>query len=149
MLQKFCTWPTDLNRSIIYAHSDDIGAKKVPSKFTEEETKYIIETYQANPCLETVEEIAEEVGKTKRSIISKLSAEGVYQKKEYRDKWGQKPTTRAEYTERIRKATALNEMQLMGLEKSSRIALKNLAERLDQLLDSEASFLISFTESED
>ena len=51
-------------------------------KYSKEETKRLVEMYQQNPTRETVEVLADEYGKTPRSIIAKLSKEGVYVKPE-------------------------------------------------------------------
>jgi len=46
--------------------------------YTEDMVAEMTEAYQANPTRETVEELASKFGKTVRSIIAKLSREGVY-----------------------------------------------------------------------
>jgi len=46
--------------------------------YTPEQTKLVVEGYQAG---QTVEALAELVGKTTRSVVAKLSREGVYQAK--------------------------------------------------------------------
>lgn len=50
--------------------------------YTETETKTLVETYAAKPTQETVQELAVLLGKTTRSIVAKLSREGVYKKAE-------------------------------------------------------------------
>ena len=55
--------------------------------------------YSANPTRETVEELADELGKSIKSVIGKLSREGVYQKTEYLTKTGEKPITKKELVE--------------------------------------------------
>ena len=47
--------------------------------YTEEQVNMMTEAYAANPSRETVDSLAETLGKTTRSIIAKLSREGVYQ----------------------------------------------------------------------
>jgi len=46
--------------------------------YTEEMVASMTEAYKANPTRETVDGLAREFGKTTRSIIAKLSREGVY-----------------------------------------------------------------------
>ena len=46
--------------------------------YTDEMVAHMTEAYVANPSRETVEALASEFGKTVRSIIAKLSREGVY-----------------------------------------------------------------------
>lgn len=48
--------------------------------YTETETKTLVETYVAKPTQETVQELAVALGKTVRSVVAKLSREGVYKK---------------------------------------------------------------------
>ena len=50
--------------------------------YTETETKQLVETYVAKPTPETVQELAVALGKTVRSVVAKLSREGVYKKAE-------------------------------------------------------------------
>lgn len=47
--------------------------------YTEELTQLIIDEYTADPTRATVDRLAEEHGKSARSIIAKLSSAGVYQ----------------------------------------------------------------------
>jgi len=47
--------------------------------YTEELTQLIIDEYTADPSRATVDRLAEEHGKSARSIIAKLSSAGVYQ----------------------------------------------------------------------
>ena len=55
--------------------------------YTAEQTVEIVTAYQAG---ETVEALAERFQKSVRSIVAKLSREGVYKKKEYTTKNGEK-----------------------------------------------------------
>ncbi|MBZ5782159.1 hypothetical protein, partial [Klebsiella aerogenes] len=56
--------------------------------YTPEQTAQIIADYQAGKSVET---IADNLGKTVRSIVAKLSREKVYIKKEYKSKTGESP----------------------------------------------------------
>jgi hypothetical protein len=47
--------------------------------YTPEETDSIVTEYKAEPTRETVDRIAERIGKSPRSVIAKLAATGVYQ----------------------------------------------------------------------
>ena len=49
-----------------------------PKNYTDEMVVRMTEAYVANPTRETVEVLATELGKSVRSIIAKLSREGVY-----------------------------------------------------------------------
>lgn len=46
--------------------------------YTKEETEYILNEYSSNPTRETVDRLAEELNKSARMIIAKLSNAGVY-----------------------------------------------------------------------
>jgi len=71
------------------------------AKYTSEETKHMVEVYQSNPNRDTVDALAEELGKTVKSIIGKLSREKVYLKVEYKTKRGERPETKLQMTEHI------------------------------------------------
>ena len=49
-----------------------------PKNYTDDMVASMTEQYVANPTRETVEALAQEFGKSVRSIIAKLSREGVY-----------------------------------------------------------------------
>mgnify|MGYP003323897664 FL=1 len=46
--------------------------------YTEDQTKYMVDEYTNKPTRITVERLAKELDKTPKSIIGKLSREGVY-----------------------------------------------------------------------
>ena len=48
------------------------------ANYTEKMTAEMVKTYAANPSRETVESLAKKLGKNTRSVIAKLSREGVY-----------------------------------------------------------------------
>lgn len=53
-------------------------SEKAPN-YTDEMVARLEEAYSANPTRETVDALAIELGKSERSIISKLSTMGIYQ----------------------------------------------------------------------
>ena len=57
--------------------------------YTETEVKHMISLYESSPTRDTVEALAEELNKSVKSIIGKLSREGVYRKAVYRTKTGE------------------------------------------------------------
>lgn len=99
--------------------------------YTEEETKYMVDEYTASPNRETVKRLASELGKNDRSVTSKLSKEGVYVKEPYRSKTGEKPITKEQMVKLIIEELGGNEFKLSGLEKSTRVALRELVELLN------------------
>ena len=56
----------------------DITMATSAKNYTDEMVASMTEAYQANPSRETVDNLASQFGKTTRSVIAKLSREGVY-----------------------------------------------------------------------
>ena len=96
------------------------------STYTEKETEYMIEIYTSDPSKETVEDLAEKLQRSKKSIIGKLSREGVYRREVYVSKTGEKPITKMEIVDSIADGLGIEISSLAGLEKSPKAALKNL-----------------------
>jgi len=96
------------------------------TNYTTEQVSYMIDKYDESPTRETVEILSQELGKSTKSIIGKLSREGVYQKAIYVSKTGEIPITKKELVVSI--STALNGTldKLEGLEKSPKQELKYL-----------------------
>ena len=94
--------------------------------YTEEVTEYIIEQYKSSPTMETVQYLADELGKTTKSIIGKLSREGVYKRAVYKSKSGELPITKVELVNNIAENLGLEVENLVGLEKSPKATLKTL-----------------------
>ena len=90
----------------------------------------MIEKYQAKPDRETVDKLAEELNKSIKSIIGKLSREGVYRKAVYKTKTGELPVTKAELIIKIANTLNANSEKLKGLEKAPKQELKYLYELL-------------------
>ena len=93
---------------------------------TEEQTEYLVEQYKAVPTMETVQYLAEKLGKTTKSIIGKLSREGVYKRAVYKSKSGQLPITKVELVNNIAENLGIEVENLVGLEKSPKATLKTL-----------------------
>ena len=66
------------------------------ANYTEEQVQYMVDEYTAQPNRSTVDKLAEKLNKSIKSIIGKLSREGVYQKAIYRTKTGEIPMTKGE-----------------------------------------------------
>ena len=98
--------------------------------YSVEDTQYIIDQYKNDPNRETVDRLAQELEKSAKSIIGKLSREGVYQKTEYLTKTGEKPVTKREIVEKISEIVGISYQTLAGLEKSPKASLKALEESL-------------------
>ena len=98
--------------------------------YTPETTKYIVEHYCEKPTRETVEALALELDKTIKSIIGKLSREGVYRRQIYTTKRGEPPITKAEIVASI--ATLLEFEELLGLDKAPKLVLAKIQKKLEE-----------------
>jgi hypothetical protein len=98
--------------------------------YTEAQTASMVEQYKAAPTRATVDKIAADLGKTSRSVIAKLSREGVYQKAEYKNKAGEKPAKKDALVGEIAEAMHATEESLDGLEKAPKTVLKLILEAI-------------------
>lgn len=96
------------------------------SNYSEEDTKKMVQAYLEKPTKETVESLAEMLERSKKSIIGKLSREGVYRREVYVSKTGESPITKIEIVSNIAEGLGIENTALAGLEKSPKAALKNL-----------------------
>lgn len=101
-------------------------AEKV-ANYTPEQTLKMVTDYQSGV---TVESIAESLGKTVRSVVAKLSREGVYKKKEYVGKTGEKPVKKDAHADAIGAILRLSEGEIDSLTKANKSALKAIFEAL-------------------
>ena len=100
--------------------------------YTQEQVVHMISTYEANPSRETVQILANELDKSVKSIIGKLSREGVYQKTEYLSKTGERPITKKQMVEIIARELVGESSKLAGLEKAPKADLKYLLELVSE-----------------
>ena len=103
--------------------------------YTEKQVEHMIEAYTKTPTRETVEALAEDLDKSVKSIIGKLSREGVYKKTVYKTKTGESPETKKEIVENLAGLLNLEYIQVAGLETSPKSALKILREAIHECLD--------------
>jgi len=96
------------------------------SNYSKEQVSIMIEQYSANPTRETVDKLAKDLDKSIKSIIGKLSREGVYKKAVYKTKTGELPITKAEIITSIAETLSANGERLKGLEKAPKQELKYL-----------------------
>jgi len=95
--------------------------------YTVEQTAQIVDAYNAG---NTVEMIAEMVGKSTRSIVAKLSREGVYKKKEYVTKNGEKAVKKDAHADALGAILKLPENDIESLTKANKSALKAIFDAL-------------------
>ena len=94
--------------------------------YTEDQTQHIVDAYKAEASMKTVEKLANELGKSTKSIIGKLSREGVYERAIYKSKGGDLPVTKTEIVCNIAENLGLEAEHLEGLEKAPKSTLKAL-----------------------
>ena len=105
------------------------------ANYTEEQVEAMIEWSTAEPTRETVEIIAKEMDKSVKSVIGKLSREGVYKKAEYLSKTGQRPVTKKQMVNMIAQNLVGDSNKLMGLEKAPKADLKYLLDLISEEVD--------------
>ena len=76
--------------------------------------------------MDSVRLLADETEKSIKSIIGKLSREGVYQRAVYKNKIGEVPVTKVEIVNNIAENLGIEVESLVGLEKSPKATLKTL-----------------------
>jgi hypothetical protein len=109
---------------IINRENDMATAKN----YTEEMVSTMTEQYTANPTRETVDVLASQFGKTTRSIIAKLSREGIYKAQPRTTKSGEPVISKAQYVSAI---SAHFEVELPTLVKAGKQDLAKLASVLE------------------
>ncbi len=88
--------------------------------YTPEQTAQVVADYQAGVA---VEQIAEALGKSVRSIVAKLSREGVYQKKQYATKTGEPVQKKDSVADAIGAVLGMTEAETDSLAKANKTAL--------------------------
>lgn len=91
--------------------------------YTPEMTAKIVADYTAGV---TVEAIAVTVGKSVRSIVAKLSREGVYKKKEYTTKTGEPVVKKDVVADELGMIAKLTEAETESLTKANKTALRKI-----------------------
>jgi uncharacterized protein YjcR len=95
--------------------------------YTPEQTAQIVSDYSNGM---TVETIAEKLGKSARSIVAKLSREGVYQKKVRTTKTGETVVKKDAHADAIGAILQMAENDIESLTKANKSALKAIFEAL-------------------
>ena len=95
--------------------------------YSAEEVEYLTEQYTASvDKQEAIDELAAKLGKSRRSIIGKLSRLGIYEKKVYLTKRGEEPITKAELVHQIGRKLEIPVEKLEGLDKAPKEVLRCL-----------------------
>ena len=98
--------------------------------YTAEEVEYLVETYSnAQDKQAVIDELAEKLNKSRRSIIGKLSRLEIYEKKVYLTKRGESPITKQEIVHNISRKMGVDLEKLEGLDKAPKEVLKLIEAR--------------------
>ena len=97
------------------------------ANYTEAMTEKMIAQYSANPTRETVDALANELGKNARSVIAKLSREGVYKAQPRVTKSGEPVVRKAELLASIESTLG---QQFPSLVKASKADLQRLLDTI-------------------
>lgn len=95
--------------------------------YTAEQTAQLVAEYKAGT---SVESLAESLGKSVRSIVAKLSREGVYQKKAYTTKNGEPVQKKDATADAIGAILRLSEADTESLTKANKRALQAIFDAL-------------------
>jgi flavoprotein len=97
--------------------------------YTPEQTLNLLAAYAAGTSVET---LAAELGKTVRSVVAKLSREGVYQKKTYVSKTGEAVVKKDALADKMAEVFGLTEAEADSLTKANKTALKKILDKMAQ-----------------
>ena len=95
--------------------------------YTTEQTADAIAQYATGASIDA---IATALGKSTRSVIAKLSREGVYKAKEYKTKTGGTVIAKETFVELIANALNVDTEKLGGLEKANKATLEIISKAL-------------------
>ena len=129
-LHKILDMTNEIGYNIsILKNKINLGEYKMANakNYTDEMVAQMTEAYQSNPTRETVDELAETFGKTTRSIIAKLSREGVYIAQPRTTKSGEPVVAKAELVSQIE---AHFDMELPTLVKAGKQDLQRLVDAI-------------------
>ena len=95
--------------------------------YTPEQTAQMVSDYSNGT---TVEAIAEKLGKTVRSVVAKLSREGVYKAKTYVSKTGAPVVKKDAHADAIGAILKMSENEIESLTKANKTALEKIFQAL-------------------
>jgi hypothetical protein len=108
-------------------HFGDFEMAEKTVNYTPEQTATMLADYAQGVA---VESIAESMGKTVRSVVAKLSREGVYRKKEYVSKTGETPVAKEILADQVGALVGLSEGEIDSLTKANKTALAKILAKL-------------------
>ena len=131
LLDKFLDIkPAEYTPSAIWNRVKKLGVEMAQAKnYTEEMVNDMTTQYTANPTRETVDALAEQFGKTTRSIIAKLSREGVYVAQPRTTKSGEPVISKSELVAQISEHFGI---EMPTLVKAGKQDLQKLVDAISQ-----------------
>tara|TARA_R100000231_G_scaffold66374_3_gene53191 strand:+ start:1303 stop:1698 length:396 start_codon:yes stop_codon:yes gene_type:complete len=123
----------DFSTEPLYNSRYKLGEKMASKNYTDEMVSQMVEQYQAEPSLDTVAELAQAFGKTTRSIIAKLSREGVYKAQPRTTKTGEPVVRKDELVAEMATILGIDEASIASVAKATKADLKNLVARLSEV----------------
>ena len=102
------------------------------ANYTQDQVEFMVNSYRKQPDRETVNALAEELDKSVKSIIGKLSREGVYRKQVYKTKTGEVPVTKEQLILGLAELFEIDSSKLMGLEKAPKQVIKYLHDTIGE-----------------
>jgi len=106
------------------------STKTVAVNYTAEQTTSMVASYAEGM---TVAELATLLGKSTRSVIAKLSREGVYKKKEYVSKTGEAVVKKDALADQMAEVFGLTEAEADSLTKANKTALKKILDKFAEM----------------
>jgi len=96
--------------------------------YSEKDVAFMLEAYNTEPTRATVDMLAEKMGKNARSVIAKLSREGVYKAQPRVTKKGEPVVLKCEFVSRIEAALGI---EVPTISKATKADLAKLADHLE------------------
>ena len=103
------------------------------ANYTDEQVRKMIIEYTLTPDRATVDRLAKELDKSIKSIIGKLSREGIYKKAIYKTKSGEVPMTKAEIIVSLAEMLKIDSAKIIGLEKAPKQDIKYIYEIIQEI----------------
>ena len=125
--KNFLDKSIDILYNIIIKNSKRSDKTMATANYTEQQTKDMVAQYEAAPTKETVVAIAEKLGKNTRSVIAKLSREGVYKAQPRTTKRGEPVVLKQELVNIIQEHFG---DEFPSLVKASKVDLQKLIDKI-------------------
>tara|TARA_Y100000004_G_scaffold131983_1_gene148933 strand:+ start:337 stop:744 length:408 start_codon:yes stop_codon:yes gene_type:complete len=125
--KNFLDKSIDILYNIIIKNSKRSDKTMATANYTEQQTKEMVAQYEAAPTKETVVAIAEKLGKNTRSVIAKLSREGVYKAQPRTTKRGEPVVLKQELVNEIQEHFG---DEFPSLVKASKVDLQKLIDKI-------------------